>query len=82
MKCFFCGHSKTIVLNSRGREDFSKIVRRRCCPKCQKRATTFEVISDHKNKKNITLIAHYDFILQQLHSLEKSIQKLHNVFFS
>lgn len=63
-------------------EDFSKVVRRRCCPKCQKRATTFEVVSDSKGKKNITLIANYDCILQQLHLLEKSIQKLQSVFFS
>ncbi|MDP3955146.1 MAG: transcriptional regulator NrdR [bacterium] len=42
MKCPFCGHSETAVLESRISEDGNSFRRRRECAKCQKRFTTYE----------------------------------------
>ncbi len=42
MKCPFCGYHDTKVIDSRPSEDKKR--RRRECPKCQKRFTTYEVV--------------------------------------
>lgn len=42
MKCPFCGHDETQVKDSRPSEDHSAIRRRRECPSCGQRFTTFE----------------------------------------
>lgn len=42
MKCPFCGHEETQVKDSRQAEDHSAIRRRRACPNCGQRFTTFE----------------------------------------
>jgi transcriptional repressor NrdR len=42
MKCPFCGHEDTQVKDSRPSEDGSTIRRRRFCPQCNSRFTTFE----------------------------------------
>ena len=42
MRCPFCGHEDTQVKDSRPSEDNSAIRRRRHCPKCEQRFTTFE----------------------------------------
>ena len=42
MRCPFCGEEDTIVKDSRSTEDGSSIRRRRLCPKCDSRFTTFE----------------------------------------
>lgn len=42
MKCPFCSHLETQVLESRIAEDGSSFRRRRECEKCQKRFTTYE----------------------------------------
>ena len=44
MKCPVCGHPDSKVIDSRPVEDGSSIRRRRECPVCQKRFTTFEVV--------------------------------------
>ena len=44
MKCPFCAHSETSVLESRVAEDGQSLRRRRECEKCRKRFTTFERI--------------------------------------
>ncbi len=44
MKCPFCGHDDTRVIDSRPSEDGSTIRRRRNCEKCQKRVTTYEKV--------------------------------------
>ena len=44
MKCPFCNHDDTIVIDSRSQEDNSVIRRRRLCDKCGKRFTTYERI--------------------------------------
>lgn len=42
MRCPFCGHSDTQVKDSRPSEDGLTIRRRRYCPECNSRFTTFE----------------------------------------
>ncbi|WP_438521850.1 NrdR family transcriptional regulator, partial [Enterobacter hormaechei] len=42
MRCPFCGGSDTQVKDSRPSEDGSSIRRRRVCPDCAGRFTTFE----------------------------------------
>lgn len=42
MRCPFCGHDDTQVKDSRPSEDNSSIRRRRLCPGCNARFTTFE----------------------------------------
>ena len=42
MRCPFCNHDDTQVKDSRPTEDGSSIRRRRFCPACHSRFTTFE----------------------------------------
>ncbi len=42
MRCPFCGHDETQVKDSRPSEDGAAIRRRRSCPSCEGRFTTFE----------------------------------------
>lgn len=42
MRCPFCNHEDTQVKDSRPSEDGSSIRRRRYCPQCESRFTTFE----------------------------------------
>jgi transcriptional repressor NrdR len=42
MRCPFCGHTDTQVKDSRPTEEHHAIRRRRCCPACGSRFTTFE----------------------------------------
>ena len=42
MRCPFCGHGDTNVKDSRPTEDNTAIRRRRQCPECESRFTTFE----------------------------------------
>ncbi len=44
MKCPFCGKAASQVKDSRPSEDGTSIRRRRCCPDCGGRFTTFEYI--------------------------------------
>lgn len=44
MKCPFCGHGNTRVIDSRPAEDNNSIRRRRVCDECRKRFTTYEKI--------------------------------------
>ncbi|OGG29903.1 transcriptional regulator NrdR [Candidatus Gottesmanbacteria bacterium RIFCSPLOWO2_01_FULL_49_10] len=44
MKCPYCNHENTEVLETRDSEDLSVTRRRRTCPKCEKRFTTYERI--------------------------------------
>lgn len=44
MRCPFCGHEETAVKDSRPAEENSAIRRRRSCPECEARFTTFERI--------------------------------------
>ncbi len=42
MRCPFCGHDDTQVVDSRSSTEASAIRRRRKCPSCDKRFTTYE----------------------------------------
>lgn len=44
MKCPFCGHEESKVVDSRPTDEYTRIRRRRECIKCAKRFTTYEVI--------------------------------------
>ena len=44
MKCPFCSHENTRVIDSRPAEDNNSIRRRRVCDECGKRFTTYEMI--------------------------------------
>lgn len=44
MKCPFCGHENTRVIDSRPADDGSSIRRRRICDECDKRFTTYEKV--------------------------------------
>lgn len=44
MKCPFCNHENTRVIDSRPAEDNNSIRRRRVCDECNKRFTTYEKI--------------------------------------
>lgn len=44
MKCPFCGHDNTRVIDSRPAEENNSIRRRRACDECNKRFTTYEKI--------------------------------------
>ena len=44
MKCPFCGHENTRVIDSRPAEDNNSIRRRRVCDGCDKRFTTYEKV--------------------------------------
>lgn len=44
MKCPFCGHENTRVIDSRPAEDNNSIRRRRMCDECGKRFTTYEKV--------------------------------------
>lgn len=50
MKCPYCGHKDTEVVETRVGENLDTIRRRRSCLKCEKRFTTYERI------ENITLV--------------------------
>ena len=44
MKCPFCGHENTRVIDSRPADDNNSIRRRRICDECDKRFTTYEKV--------------------------------------
>jgi transcriptional repressor NrdR len=44
MKCKYCGHPESMVVDSRPTDDATAIRRRRECMNCQKRFTTYETI--------------------------------------
>ena len=44
MKCPFCGHENTTVIDSRPAEENNSIRRRRVCDECDKRFTTYEKV--------------------------------------
>lgn len=46
MYCIFCKHADTEVIETRVAEDGSSVRRRRSCPKCQKRFTTYERVEE------------------------------------
>ncbi len=54
MRCPFCGHEESVVKDSRPSDDGTAIRRRRSCPSCGGRFTTFERIQ----LRELTVIKH------------------------
>jgi len=46
MKCAYCGHEETQVVDSRDTENLEATRRRRSCLKCSKRFTTYERVEE------------------------------------
>jgi transcriptional repressor NrdR len=46
MRCPFCKHDETKVIDSRESKDGAEIRRRRECPSCEKRFTTYERVEE------------------------------------
>ena len=46
MKCFFCQHTSTEVIETRVSDNKSTIRRRRSCPECKRRFTTYERVEE------------------------------------
>ena len=46
MFCVFCKHTDTEVIETRLSDDGSRVRRRRQCPKCQRRFTTYERVEE------------------------------------
>ena len=46
MFCIFCQHHDTEVIETRASEDGTTVRRRRSCPKCNKRFTTYERLEE------------------------------------
>lgn len=46
MKCPYCGHNETEVVETRDNEDLETIRRRRACLSCEKRFTTYERVEN------------------------------------
>jgi len=46
MYCLFCRHTDTEVIETRIADDGNSVRRRRECPKCQKRFTTYEKVEE------------------------------------
>jgi transcriptional repressor NrdR len=46
MKCVFCRHEDTDVIETRINEDGSSVRRRRSCAKCERRFTTYERVEE------------------------------------
>lgn len=46
MRCPYCGHHETEVIETRDSEDLETIRRRRACLKCEKRFTTYERVEN------------------------------------
>ena len=46
MKCMYCGHTDSKVIDSRSAEDGTTIRRRRECIRCGKRFTTYETVEN------------------------------------
>ena len=44
MKCIYCGHSESKVVDSRPTDESNSIRRRRECLNCQRRFTTYEIV--------------------------------------
>ncbi len=56
MRCVYCGHTRTQVVDSRPGRDGSHIRRRRSCPGCGRRFTTFEQPGEKGPYQSILLV--------------------------
>ena len=84
MKCPFCSHENTRVIDSRPAEDNNSIRRRRACDECGKRFTTYEkvetipliIIKKDKNRETYDRSKIEAGVLRACHKRPVSIQKI------
>jgi len=87
MKCPFCSHENTRVIDSRPAEDNNSIRRRRVCDECGKRFTTYEkietipliVIKKDNNREAYDRVKIETGVLRACHKRPVSAQQLTNL---
>ena len=73
MRCPYCGHLDTRVIDSRPAEDRSAIRRRRSCDECGKRFTTYEKVETIPLiviKKEVSSTVIGEIVMDKLKSLD------------
>lgn len=84
MKCPFCSHENTRVIDSRPAEDNNSIRRRRVCDECGKRFTTYEkietipliIIKKDNNRETYDRAKIEAGVLRACHKRPVSVQKI------
>ena len=87
MKCPFCGHENTRVIDSRPAEENNSIRRRRVCDECDKRFTTYEkvetiplvIIKKDQNRETYDRAKIEAGVLRACHKRPISIQQISKV---
>ena len=87
MKCPFCGHENTRVIDSRPADENNSIRRRRVCDECAKRFTTYEkvetipliVIKKDNNREPFDRNMLRDGILRSCHKRPVSVDTITKV---
>ena len=85
MKCPFCGHDNTRVIDSRPAEDNCSIRRRRLCDECGKRFTTYEKVETIpviiiKKDNNETVLISAEKFLSKLSIPRRRLQRLFRLY--
>ena len=84
MKCPFCSHENTRVIDSRPAEDNNSIRRRRVCDECGKRFTTYEkietipliIIKKDNNRETYDRVKIEAGVLRACHKRPVSVQQI------
>ena len=84
MKCPYCGHENTRVIDSRPADDNSSIRRRRACDECDKRFTTYEkletmplmVIKKDRTRETYERSKIEDGVIRSCHKRPVSIEQI------
>ncbi len=87
MKCPFCGHPDTRVIDSRPAEENNSIRRRRVCDECGKRFTTYEkvetipliIIKKDKNRETYDRVKLEGGVLRACHKRPITAQQITNL---
>ena len=87
MKCPFCGHENTRVIDSRPADDNNSIRRRRICDECDKRFTTYEkvetiplvVVKKDDNREPFDCSKIEEGVLRACHKRPISINKINQL---
>ena len=87
MKCPFCGHENTRVIDSRPAEDNNSIRRRRVCDECDKRFTTYEkietipliIIKKDNNRETYDRAKIEDGVLRACHKRPVSVNQINQL---
>lgn len=87
MKCPFCGHENTRVIDSRPAEDNNSIRRRRVCDECDKRFTTYEkvetipliIVKKDENRETFDRTKIESGILRACHKRPVSLKQIQQI---